>query len=284
MHLFQSHLGFSLLAVFIGAFIALDLFLKYLLTPLRIRNRRWRDANPEFRDLQFEHIPLDLRQKFDEVAPQLSSLGFVLDGVVKKVKDSDGQVTCVSLWVNSMTRDIVQIIAIRGAERHDGTRRIPVLVTFRQEYEDDTQIVTTNSSTAGIFPWDPRVDSVTCSGVWNIPLLHEFHRARCESDRRGRTARLPQDGTICYLNADWTKTFQRLCREGYYREDKNHARYCPTIKGAFIMTWRLLWPLKQIRLRRREQDADRQLRRFGFSGLPGFKARAKGPPPLPAGR
>jgi hypothetical protein len=40
-----------------------------------------------------------------------------------------------------------------------------------------------------------------------------------------------------------------------------------TLKGAYLSTYRLLWPFKQIQLARRNRKADRVLRELGFGDL-----------------
>jgi hypothetical protein len=47
---------------------------------------------------------------------------------------------------------------------------------------------------------------------------------------------------------------------GYYYRDELAGVQRPTLKGAYLMSWRLLWPVKPIRAALRRSKAQRLLR------------------------
>jgi len=53
-------------------------------------------------------------------------------------------------------------------------------------------------------------------------------------------------------------------------------RFANTTKGADIITRRLLWPWKQLRLAARDRRADAELRKYGLPALAQCRAVAAG--------
>jgi hypothetical protein len=50
-----------------------------------------------------------------------------------------------------------------------------------------------------------------------------------------------------YQQDEWREEIERLIRVGYYRAPDGGGKCWMTVKGAYLMTWRLLWPVKQLR-------------------------------------
>jgi hypothetical protein len=50
-----------------------------------------------------------------------------------------------------------------------------------------------------------------------------------------------------YQQDEWREEIERLIRTGYYRSPDRGGKCWMTVKGAYLMTWRLLWPVKQLR-------------------------------------
>ena len=76
---------------------------------------------------------------------------------------------------------------------------------------------------------------------------------------------------ITLLQMDHTETFQRLIGVGYYAMDSSGKHYVPTLKGAYLMTYRLLPPFRQIQNFLKNQACERALRESGFEGMQKFE-------------
>ena len=61
--------------------------------------------------------------------------------------------------------------------------------------------------------------------------------------------------------------FTRLVGFGYFTIDEEGQRYIATHWGAFMMTYRLLPPFKQIQSIRKNRLAEKTSRELGFGGL-----------------
>src|SRR5215212_5190179 len=64
--------------------------------------------------------------------------------------------------------------------------------------------------------------------------------------------------------ADWRRETLRLVQCGYCYLDAEARTYRKTLKGTFLLQWRLTPPLKQWRIRRRDRRARRIWRELGM--------------------
>jgi hypothetical protein len=130
-------------------------------------------------------------------------------------------------------------------------------------------------------PQDPASDPLVCADCWNFAQLFQVHRARADRKWPGRRGVIPPDGNAAdYLHAEVQRDMKRLEVAGYKYLDPDANAYRMTIKGAYIMTWRLLWPLKPMRFAARRRKADRELKELGFGSLAEFRAKQGTLPPM----
>lgn len=265
----------------------------YVYAPLKIRRQQTKDVETNYEPVELTALPPEVTQAFYDGSRGLVSCGFHAIGHVKHHVGNTGQDGYVSIWINPSTSDTAQIIGVCTPSPAVHLR-VVTLVTLRTEFNDETAIVTTNSSSLSAFPRDPRISSVRCPGIRDYVLLYRLHRARIDRDRAGRTATLIRfKDAVSRMQLEHRETYERLIRAGYYslvsrdtgfepvlagrdREDigeRSQAaqKYVPTIKGAYLMTYRLLPPFKQIQRRNRERLAERTLRELGFGGMNEFR-------------
>jgi hypothetical protein len=272
----------ALPALFVGLFVGAP----YLLLPLYIRSKMVFSPQNRFEAVWLGVIPPEAQQAFDVATRGLAGCGFRAVGHLRAAGQLAGggvEDSHVSLWVNEREGDVANVMAVR-ARSAMGKTCDPV-VAFGRQFTDGSSIATTNRSSATIFPADPTTDSITCCDCWDLEKLYAVHRARAARLQAGRRiAPLPRDGeAAAFMHADYIRDLDRVTRAGYYSFDSNRPGYRPTLKGAYIMTWRLLWPLKQSRPRERDRRADAALRELGFGGLTAFRASQKMPVPSTAG-
>jgi hypothetical protein len=264
--------GWILLAVFLGYGIVA----RYIVVPLKVRSREIKSVHVEYVPIELTELPPEVSQQFFRDAGWLASCGFTALGHVTRFVPNTKQNAFSSIWTNAANLESAQIIGVMTPSKMQGMI-IVTLVGFRTEFTDGTFIATSNTPTPTCFPRDPRVNGVRCRDVFDIALLYRFHRARVDRDRGARIPTLERvrdaAGRMVYEHHD---AYQRLIAAGYYRLDQAAGNYVPTYKGAYLMTYRLLWPFRQIQIVRRDRLADRMLREFGFGGLMEFQRAQRG--------
>ena len=133
---------------------------------------------------------------------------------------------------------------------------------FSNLYADDKRISTGSTANSGVFPRNPDDDSLNFAGLRDLAILHEIHQARVAAACRKEMA-VAADADVCeFQQREWVRTYERLIRLGYYRTEDD--MYVPTLKGAFMMTYRLLPPFKQIRRRQRTHLLNRTLKQLNL--------------------
>ncbi|HSZ55572.1 MAG TPA: hypothetical protein VK797_07935 [Tepidisphaeraceae bacterium] len=251
----------------------------YVYAPLKIRRQQTKDLNVDFTPIELPALPPDVSQAFYEGSRGLVTCGFHAIGHLTHHVGNTRQNAYVSIWINPSVCDAAQIIGV-CTPSPVAHLRVVTLVTFRTEFKDGTAIVTTSSPSASSFPRDPRVSSIRCPGIRDFALLYRFHRARVDRDRAGRTPTLDRvQDPLSRMELEHRETYERLVRAGYYWLDPTGQKYVPTIMGAYLMTYRLLPPFKQIQKLNRDRLAERTLRELGFGGMEAFR-RAQSPAAL----
>lgn len=266
IHVFGFPIDWLLPLLALICFLAL-----YVIAPLKIRKTQTKDIDVHFIPAELTDLPGEVAPAFYVASNQLASCGFRSLGTVRQHLWNTGQNGFISLWVNETLLDSIQIIGI-CTPSHVGGWKVVTLVTFRSEFTDGTSIVTSNSPSASVFPPDRRLSSVRCPGVYDIALIHRFHRARVERDRGKRQATLDRaSDPVSRLRMEHKETFERMIAAGYFAIDETGLQYVATYKGAYLMAYKLLPPFKQIQKIRKDRAVNRTLRELGFGGLRAFR-------------
>lgn len=250
-----------------AAFVFLAL---YVYAPLKTRRNQTKSIDVRYDPIELPNVAEDVSHQFFQASRWLASCGFQSRGTVSHHVANTGQDAFVSVWASSVLNDSAQIIGIRTPSPVGGMN-VVTSVTLRTEFTDGTAIVTSNSSVASIFPPDPAISVVRCPRVHDVALLQRFHRARIERDRCGRMATLARvKDPMTRMRDEHRQTYERLIKAEYYTLDDTGQFYVPTFKGAYLMTYRLLPPFKQIQKWRKARLAERTLRECGFGGMKAF--------------
>jgi hypothetical protein len=109
--------------------------------------------------------------------------------------------------------------------------------------------------------------------VADLGMLYQFHRARVAKESAGRSPTLERmRNAVERIKFEHTQTYTRLVAAGYYKAIEKTQKYQPTLKGAYLMTWKLLPPFKQVQIMRKNATSEQLLKELGFGGLAAFKA------------
>jgi hypothetical protein len=99
--------------------------------------------------------------------------------------------------------------------------------------------------------------------------LYRLHQAVCRRLGSGQKL-LPLDeqfggDAVRYMADSIVEELEAAVAAGYMRLDKAAGTYKPTPKGALLMTYGELWPMKGFRLRRRLQRERELLAELAYS-------------------
>lgn len=117
---------------------------------------------------------------------------------------------------------------------------------FRTELQDGREVVTANAPLPSVFSRPKGLHACGLPPGTDLLTLHRAHRAHVELKARG-AAPIPGQSTG-YVEHHERRGMEAQCELGVYR--RVGEEYRPTLRGAFLTTWRLLPPLKQLRAAR----------------------------------
>ena len=218
-------------------------------------------ADPDDNSISLADLPDHARATLIGAAAPLAAVGFVA-GSHSRVGMMQQTESHLSIWVHpeGIVAFCMVVRSTSGVATVTNTA-----VTLRTWFTDGTSIVTSNTKTASVFARDPKFDGVTWAGMDDLGRLVDFHRRRIanlKGTRQVRIYRPDQARELRQLEHDDSMRHQVIA--GLWRLDSAARVYRKTIWGSFLMTWRLLPPLKQIRKKQAAARLNAALRSVGL--------------------
>ncbi len=199
--------------------------------------------------------PAEVAAAIRETAAALTPEGFVPRAHLWTDSASPRGTSFLSLFENRPAGVLARLLTlyVRAGElvrRHTA-------VVFTTAFKDGTEIATNNAKVLSISPASPARTVVSLPEVGDARKLYRVHLELVE--HLGATARQsPLEGDpAAYQTAYAAQERARFIEAGYFYRDPHGDCYRATWKGAFLMTWKLLWPVSAIRrfVRRRQAEA-----------------------------
>jgi hypothetical protein len=228
---------------------------KHILGPIAVRSRVSRPVDAGFEEIPDERARALFPANFFQTISELEMIGFTLIGHLSSAHTELTRAT-FSLLVNRTSKSsaLVSNVAIVTP----GTTRSPVnYLEFITEFDDGSQIDTSNSSSVKVFYEVPQRLAVKVPHLKDVNSLYRVHSYLV--GQRARQAILPTPGSEKeHMCASIRKSLAQHAELGYFFLDEKTQRYRHTWRGAIRSTWRLLWPAKQI-IQRRQERQGRQI-------------------------
>jgi hypothetical protein len=240
------------------------LLLPHIMGPIRIHRTITHKVEPKLLPFPADHpgLPEEVEDHFQRVTEQLAKVGFevvqgiALPGNVPKVK------ALLMMFANRTTKDIAMATVM-----YVDTPQAPKLQTAHVDigarFRDGTLVLTNNCARLGTFSKRPNAYTTQFPMVRTADRLFRLHSQLVEMHGSGeKILRLDEE-----FHGDAVATLAKGMREEIEAQVANGCMYLSeqeglfrlTWKGAILMTWKLLPPLKQIRHALLERKARRLL-------------------------
>jgi len=240
----------------------------YLLSPILILLITRLNVAPRF-------VPFDPRKEspsteaashFSAMQTALVQMGFrLVAGFV--IHDFAPQVrTFAQVYVNESTQDSAMVSSVvRVGPGHELVVQAQYLEFVSHFHSGLLELIQTNNndSAPSVFAEWPKERTVRISNVNDAARLYQIHQAAvCRfAPTEQKTNRLLDEyggDVIRYFHeAVFREPLENQAKLGCLHLDKRHNCYRPTVKGAYLMAWKLLWPIKAIRVARARSLARR---------------------------
>ena len=231
-----------------AACLVLSCLLPFLTGPVRMKFRSWQAADPVYTADDDSRLPG--RARF--AAEELRALGFENLGTWRH--DGAARATgWVILLQHPRTLDVAQVMVVAA-----GRRRVVSLLLMTR-FADGAEALTFNSPVVVGFPLPPGITAAWLPEVRSAAALYRIHVQLRDALRGagGLGSRVVPD-PAGFLRNRSARVLAAWVEGGYYAVDEQRGIVRPTWKGAVLITWRLLWPVKPM-YRAGRRRATRQL-------------------------
>ena len=267
------------LGVFSGSFpegwffpglVAVALLAPFVGGPILIHQTQWQSLDPVFKpfDPRGPESPPEVSMAFDDIEADLDRLGFSPVRSYQTHNVSNNALGFVILFSDPETGEVAKIVAAVGK---GGPIRIGnALLVFGTEFSDGTEVVTSNNRGPRVYPGRlPPFHAFHLPQLRDTPSLLAAHRVLARRFESGRTRVDPVgDDPDGYLRSrEFLIPQAHFVEVGYNYRDEVNEVLRPTWKGAILMTWKLAFPVKQIRQSLRRIKARSLLRELEAEGL-----------------
>jgi hypothetical protein len=214
----------------------------YLGGPILVWLTQRQAANPQLtpygRDLQDSNFRF-----LTTTAAQLQAIGFELIGYFGLLGQVKNVNTFIAYLIHRGNGDCGLVVMMATP-----TGVATQLVEFATRFVDQSSVTTGNSKTPGVYV-RPRSKPVYHFPWITDPIrLYQFHQQLILRDKPGLAKDVPPPGTEAERLVDGMRREMRdQLAPKILRLDSSGNSYRPTLLGAFRMTWKLLFPVKQLR-------------------------------------
>jgi hypothetical protein len=242
-------------AYLIVAIILIIVYLPpYILIPIHLHRHHWLSAQPEYQaiDPARDVIPEEAWLRIREGVAKLKSCGFQVVGHYQKSGQNSGAMGYLTLLQSASLITVARLVTVFGTAIKG--RPAKGSLVFITELADSTKLVTSNNLNAGLTPrrkgrirlWMPEVQDPRDLYEFHERLVRKFGKEPKASELNGDLAQYLKDHGDDQ-RAHWIK-------KRYYWLESSSQLHRLTWKGAVMLAWKQLWPLKPLlRVRRRHQ-------------------------------
>jgi hypothetical protein len=220
----------------------------FLGTPLLILFGQKLLASPACEELKMHSLDPRLAEFLMDRTTALYELGFDEPTLIHLPSPTPGVKGYLIMLVNRPAGDKVMVTALVG---EDAIAIQTWYVEFSTRYVTNQCVDTLNSSELSAFQQGPENIRSQVPSVTDVDELYHLHQYRMKtSGIAARKMLYEPGGAIAYLKEyALKKSYDNQVAKGWLRYDAADDCYRPTIKGAYLMTWGLLQPMKWFRMR-----------------------------------
>ncbi len=249
----------------------------YLAAPIGVRFSQRMTAHPKFEPMDWNRVPPEAQRYLAENGQALMALGFHPVAYLFGTGLTANVLPLLVISINRQTGDKAMTSVFYVGNGGVMTLKVR-LVEFTAWYADGSSLDTNNNSSLGSFASDSSHPVYRFPTVTDLPRLYALHQRLThirEDTLRGDwppavtpswfTHRENVPGTMKVLPRPGEEVedlvevviagYERQRRAGRLYHDAAAGAYRPTLRGAYLMTWGLLWPVTTLRRAAKRRQA-----------------------------
>lgn len=242
-------------------FVVALIILPYVVAPLIVWTKHRQSTSVQFEHVAVESLPPDALEYFLRVAHSLAAQGFEPAAFLRGADTAAGTVMHLLVMTSESARDSAAAVYMPIVLAPGGGARF---VEFSTEFVGGHEINTHNCGFAYITKPVPLKRQFRLHTLSNPVQLYGAHRRLVERHAPDSERFIPTRGTEhLHLAHATDRGYRNQAEAGYLSLDASAGVYRATLKGAFLMAWKLAWPVKQVREVLAGRTAARTLRSLG---------------------
>ena len=236
--------------------------LSYIGLPLVILFSQKMQARPQFVPIDPSNVPPEVTRYFAQIVPQLEQDGFRVTASLGMPRQVPNVQCFIVMLVNRSAGDKAMVTMTQTTSPNAPTKIVP-MTEFNTRFDSGESFDTSTMSSPSVFRYGAQETKTRLPGVQDARMLYQIHRWVMAQKRPQGTKIVYKDGeAVEYLSRIMIEDYDKQVRFGRLKLDTSAGVYRPTIIGAYLMTWALLWPIKPIRQALRKSKEAATLRAF----------------------
>jgi hypothetical protein len=224
--------------------LCLQLFLQYLIAPIVIYFTNYHQAHPHFIPFEIDFATRQLPAGYFQSIDSLRALGFSPVAHLYSEGQTRKTTLFLTLFINPIEKDAAVVTHMNC---QIGAGASSLYVEFCTSFADRSELNTLNSQFPGIFNPIAGKEIYRLRKVNDPRMLYRIHKfILAKKTRAARLLPAPGD-EVNELCRSMIRDMNRQVETGYYYLDSTSGKYRPTWKGAFLHTWKLVWPVAWVR-------------------------------------
>jgi hypothetical protein len=223
----------------------LPLILQYIYCPIVIYFKHYHLANPQFIPIEIEAARWQLPASYYEHIDTLQALGFTPVAHLFTDGQVDSTTVFLTLFMNSIHRETAMVTQIEC--QMPFYQSSAHYIEFCTEFDDGYELNTNNFHLPNAYRSIPEKEVYRMRKIKDPQTLYSIHRYLV-GEKPGVVRILPSAGNEVHkLCLSIQRDLNKQVEVGNLYLDEVSQKYRPTWIGAFLMTWKLVWPIRLIR-------------------------------------
>ena len=238
-----SDLLFAILPGLAGIFAFL-----YLVTPIIIKFSNVVKGAPTLERMDPAHWPPAVADAMRRHEHDLYNMGFEISERFSMVGATNNTATLLTMFIDRKSGDKAMLTAIWGLA--NGVWKLGTLyLEFTTRMRDGRCFDTMNSQVpTGTFQsaaTDVKTQVPQITEARELYRVHQYVMRKHGVTGAADKMTYPPGGAENYLRRIWREGHEEQVAFGRFNYNKEKDVFTPTWKGAYLMTWRMLWPVSR---------------------------------------
>jgi hypothetical protein len=191
-------------------------------------------------------IPYDVQGYAKRVADDLETLGFEhIEDFLSPIETTSSH---LSIFYHRVNNDAALLTLMENPMKSDPLSRRRYQIDFSRHLEPDIEINVSNTKLPLFYHEYEGWYRFAYEDLQDPAELYRLHQMICaEIAPASKIVVAPLDDPLSLLREDYEEASRRLIEQGLMKESKNgEGRYALTLKSAFLMTYKVLWPVNKL--------------------------------------